>query len=1112
MLQYGTYLPIPMCASLLKNFLLPVPICVDTFSVAALKDCFEQQQAEQVVLVNASRQPTGVVRLSRFLPYLLPPRRSETKPPETRPGEALSQEIKHLSVVEAVTILSGDLNLGQWATHLQGGESAETHWAIVNAVGEFLGLLDAPRVLKSIATNPLSLSRFDPSLTLPEVSVADRHAIRVDRSPGGTQILQILIEVLNQIPLPVMLQTSTGRLIIQNPVWQQQLSELLDPSGIQREAAAVLESLSVERMDRDRSLDPLERQRSGQASTGPAAFIGGGCEIGAEPNTCICVCPTKEGGERIWQFTKIPLPDGLMTVESLSPTAISTQPLESWLLETFKLASLDSSLLLDGGGSARAPIQVITPRTSEPLWLVMAWDITEQQQVARELTAKNADLLQLNRLKDEFLSCISHELKTPLTAILGLSSLLKEQVLGSLNERQARYVRLIHQSGRQLMAIVNDILDLTRIETGQLELVLEPVSLTTVCDAACRLALAQQAGRTDAAGEGGKKPAAATQTVIASEEAELPDEIHLEIEPGLETVIADEARLRQMLVHLLTNALKFTDAIGEVGVRVNRWEAWIAFTVWDRGIGIPADKQHLIFQKFQQLENPLTRRFEGTGLGLVLTQRLARLHGGDVTFISQEAEGSQFTLLLPPVPPHGGTYAPSQAPGQHFPSISQASNRLVLMVECFPHLIESLTEQLTRLGYHVVIARSGTEALEKARRLQPCVIFLNPVLPLLSGWDVLTLLRSDAETRQIPVIVMATAADKLQATQQRVEGFLNLPIQRRALEQLLSRLAPLRVPAIGRESAISLTIILLNLEGLTSSTPLTEMLQRYRHRVLEVDELAQAELLSRVWKPHVVVVQGTVPDPVAYLRELSHQVGLAALPLVTLDETMTQAANQVTGLSVFPCLAAIDFDPLKTGKSSGASALLQVLQVAAGVNWKPVVVAVDLALLTNEIVGPVDEGEGVNAWMAQELTDPSSSRSGHRVEWLQMLVQYLQTAGLKGIVSYSWLDVLRQLQCQCVDLVVIRLPELDLECQSCRHYLQAAIYALTLLERIEIRPPILVLNQPELSTDQSLASLVQDDIHCLQKLLVQLKTRTLPNSLSMQTLLEEIEQVLSETD
>lgn len=238
------------------------------------------------------------------------------------------------------------------------------------------------------------------------------------------------------------------------------------------------------------------------------------------------------------------------------------------------------------------------------------------------------------------MACISHELKTPLTAILGLSSLLKDQVLGELNERQTRYAQLIHKSGRHLMLVVNDILDLTRIETGQLELVPEPLHIHTVCQAAFDLAIQHYQSQ--------DKSDIKLQAEIL---AQVKRRFHLEIEPGLETFVADELRLRQMLVNLLCNALKFAPDGSDFGLQVSRWENWVAFTIWDQGIGIPDDKQHLIFQKFQQLESPLTREFEGTGLGLVLTQHLARLHGGDVSFISKPNQGSKFTLLLPPNPP-----------------------------------------------------------------------------------------------------------------------------------------------------------------------------------------------------------------------------------------------------------------------------------------------------------------------------------------------------------------------------------------------------------------------------------------------------------------------------
>jgi len=630
------------------------------------------------------------------------------------------------------------------------------------------------------------------------------------------------------------------------------------------------------------------------------------CQLGTQPNTCICAWPVQNGQEHIWQFVKIPLGGELQELR---------------------------------GERIALPL---TPN----LWLLLATDVTEQQQLASELAAKNADLIGLNRLKDEFLACISHELKTPITTVMGLSTLLKDQALGQLNERQIRYARLIHQSGRHLMSVVNDMFDLTCMETGQMMLTLEPVQIKTVCDRAIKQARAMQSKTSQVS------PAEETLGESATEPC-----LTLLIEPGLDSLVADELRLRQMLVHLLSNAFKFTAADGEVGLRVGRWEGWIAFTVWDTGIGIPEQQQQLIFQKFQQLENPLTRQVEGTGLGLVLTRALARLHGGDVSFLSKEGKGSSFTLLLPPKPPTDFKFAisdfglgsageRSQSPESnnslnHLKSKiknPKLSNGLLLIVEAAPQFIENLTEHLTNLGYRVAIARSGTEALEKARRLQPKAVFLNPLLPLLSGWDVLTLLKSDAVTSKIPVIVTATLAEKEQAFSKRADEFLSLPVQQQALQQILTRFCA--IPPVTHSSKssspsakgnTSLTILwLVNSDAslltatLADSLPLRYHSSLLNHRVLEANDLEQAELLARVWQPDVVLLDRAIPEPIAYLKQLSQHSSLKDLPLVILDAATTQAANQVTGLSVFPCLTPTD--------KLDADALLSVLQMAAAIS------------------------------------------------------------------------------------------------------------------------------------------------------------------------------------
>jgi signal transduction histidine kinase/CheY-like chemotaxis protein len=851
------------------------------------------------------------------------------------------------------------------------------------------------------------------------------------------------------------------------------------------------------------------------------------------------VCPLKDGQEQILQFVRIPLSmlspqtglglgDRAQTPATTVETPLIHESASSSQL--FRLAALLSTLhdnqptaeekesqeshrATDGWSEhdhasvdrMTKPTSIAPNDASEELWLILAQDVTEQQQLARELTAKNADLIQLNRLKDEFLACISHELRTPLTAILGLSSLLKDQTLGALSQRQIHYAQLIYQSGRHLMAVVNDILDLTRMETGQLELILEPVDLETVCHRA--LAQAQQFHRQESQPGAESEP---TQPTFS-----------LTLEPGLGLLLADEQRLRQMLVHLLSNALKFTEPNDPIGLKVGYWGGWIALTVWDTGIGIPAEKQHLIFQKFQQLENPLTRRFEGTGLGLVLTQRLARLHGGDVTFISKEGEGSQFTILLPPnlpeargVPKGGAASSPAMdgsrtsgairsVQGRSQPSIASspptlskggyaldvaASQRsqLVLIVEAVPQCIEMLSDELTGLGYRVVIARSGTEALEKARRLQPCIIFLNPVLPLLSGWDVLTLLKSSLETQQIPVVMMATQVDEEQARQRQADHLLNLPIQPKRLQKCLQRLVVDRQDAAQNSRTAVLTVLRLS-PGVWASqhqpipaTDLDALLHSCQHRILEADDLEQAELLARVWKPNVVLLDGVLADATPYFRLYCQHTFLASLPLVTIDQATSQAANQAKGLLVFPCLSASGALSSIEPKMEIAT-LLQVIQIAAGYAWRPLVLALDTLMLPMSLETPTPHD------LAPRVLDSFPMET----EWLQALIQYLHAADLRGSIGRCWQEVFQQLESHSVD--VLLLCWTDAIAQS------FTISMLTSLQSLHKRPPILVLDHRH-----HYKTPVSESIAPLPEALQQIATNVLPASLPMTELLQQI--------
>jgi CheY-like chemotaxis protein len=385
-------------------------------------------------------------------------------------------------------------------------------------------------------------------------------------------------------------------------------------------------------------------------------------------------------------------------------------------------------------------------------------------------------------------------------------------------------------------------------------------------------------------------------------------------------------------------------------------------------------------------------------------------------------------------------------------------NRLVLVVEAVVKSIETLSDQLTELGYRVVIARSGTEAVEKARRLQPCAVFLNPLLPTLSGWDVLTLLKAEPETREIPVIVTGTRGDREQAYRNHADGFLGLPVVQKSLQQVLNQITPDEAPfAIAETSPQTLVILRLSPTrygelqrlGTVSEIDLNALLHSYNYRVVEADDLEQAELLAQVWKPNIVLLDAAVPDPMGYLKLLGDCSFLASLPLVTLDPATTQAANQVQNLSVFPCLAPIS-------ENSEPSALLQVIQVAAGFAWRPLVLAIELR--------------------STEATDKRS-------DWLQAVMQYLQTAGFRGMIGRSWQDVLQKLDTQSIDLLLLHAADLD----------QTAIKQLSALKQFKEKISIVVINQHSENT----------------ALLEEIATIVLP-PLTMEELLDHLNQLLTE--
>ncbi|WP_159788882.1 hybrid sensor histidine kinase/response regulator [Sodalinema gerasimenkoae] len=575
---------------------------------------------------------------------------------------------------------------------------------------------------------------------------------------------------------------------------------------------------------------------------------------------------------------------------------------------------------------------------SPPLWLLLAQQAISMPKQTQELTAKNADLIQMDRQKTELLSWVGHELKTPLTALLGLSNLLQNPNLGSLNPRQANYARLIQQSSRQMMTVVNDLCDLAQLDNDELSLDLQPLSVQTCSQTAYE------------------------QIRKLRDRSPLPN-LSLDIAPDADTVLADRTRFCQILVHLLLNAVSTTPDTGTVGLRVERWQHWLAFVIWDTGAGIKPAVQPWIFQGYPLASSSsLTANTEtlpsaagttslglspsspsmpapATGLGLVLAQRLARLHGGEISFTSQEQGGSQFTLLLPS-PAYDEGSAPPETTTTFNAWAKEVQVRFALVADRDSQRVEPLGHYLSEAGYRVFLARSGPEALAKTRQLHPCVIFLNPRLPILSGWDVLTLLKADPETQSLPVVLLADDAQDKAIAQRGFEAVvdcLSLPVDRSQMQGVLTRLLarPTQVNPVTRPLTL-LWLVSPHRNDIPAALPLERLFHQYHYRVIEVDDLDQAGLLVKVWKPDVVLLDigGTDSECQAVLSTFQDHPGLMQLPIVTLDGSTTALANRVltaegTPLRVFPCLT----DPELLSDSSGLPAVIEVIRIAA--NAKP---------------------------------------------------------------------------------------------------------------------------------------------------------------------------------
>ncbi len=644
-------------------------------------------------------------------------------------------------------------------------------------------------------------------------------------------------------------------------------------------------------------------------------------------------------------------------------------------------------------------------------------ELEEQTRVLEErnmmILEKNAQIEQKaeelaisSKYKSEFLANMSHELRTPLNSILLLSRLLSENNEANLTQEQIEYAKVIQSSGNGLLTLIDEILDLSKIEAGKMKLEYETVPV--------------------------KELTTEMRTLFEPIAKEKGLEFRLKTAEGIpELIETDKLRLGQVLKNLLSNAMKFT-LQGSVTLEVQHCDddrRLLCFSVTDTGIGIPQEKQQLIFEAFQQADGSTRRKFGGTGLGLSITREIMRMLGGKVEVSSKTGEGSRFTIY---VPIEKGFQVEEQSAGslqelvadvkqvsegrpagsQKYLSLEIPENipddragiregdKTILIVEDDTAFAKSLLEYTRKKGYKGVVSVRGDEVLELARQIKPLGILLDIQLPVKSGWQVMDELKKDPQTRSIPVHVMSSHHAKKESLQKGAIDFINKPVAFEQMQEVFRKL----------ETVLSKDPkkVLIVEENPKHAKALSYFLETFQINT-EIKKNVQESVKALKGGVDCVILDMGVPDQKAYdmLEEMKHAEGMENLPII-----------------------------IFTGKSLSLAEEQRIRQNADSIVVKTVhsyqrildEVSIFLHLVDTPAEQPRNNGHRKVGALAEVLKDKTVLVVDDDVRNIFSLTKALEKMGMKVQTAVDGKEALRKLEeHKAIDIVLLdmMMPELD---------------------------------------------------------------------------------------
>jgi signal transduction histidine kinase/DNA-binding response OmpR family regulator len=508
-----------------------------------------------------------------------------------------------------------------------------------------------------------------------------------------------------------------------------------------------------------------------------------------------------------------------------APALIVLSPISAALI--WPIVPIPLSALFLAGAAAVLGQQVLTYELFDPL-----------SQLHAKLAQRNAELQEASRLKTQFLTNVSHELRTPLNSIIGYTELVMGGTYGPVNETQRNRLEKVVRNGQNLLNLVNDVLDLNRIEAGRIALDWKIVPTPDLIESALAAI----------------EPLATHKNLdIVRDFADAPP------------LYGDEMRARQIVTNILGNAVKFTHE-GSITVRARGEGDQIRIEISDTGIGIAEDQFEAVFAEFKQADSSSTRQYEGTGLGMAITKRLVDLHGGSIRFTSAVGQGTTFIVYLP---------AATQAPPSGDVAAEALNATRVLVIDDSAETREMLADTLTRAGYRVFVASSGAEGLALAQTVRPHLITLDVLMPGPDGWDILRQIKSMSQLQRIPVVIVSIVDDRPLAMMLGAEDAVTKPI---VVDQLL----PTLENALA-ESGSSEPILVVD-DAPDDRTLIADALKRKNYAVEVATGGADALSWLDQHTPRLILLDWVMPDVSGFdvLASIRRSERLAGLPVIVM--------------------------------------------------------------------------------------------------------------------------------------------------------------------------------------------------------------------------------------